>query len=178
MKRYRIIRIKDFGFTLIELIVVLAILSILLFMAVPSFMGWTPRSSLKRATRDIVSSFEQARMESVKRNKTWAVEFDPIADEYKILSDYGGDEETFRTVSLSGYRNISFGTGYGGRPGATNPADGVSFTGNRVIFNPNGTSKSGTVYIMTANMDTFAVGCLSNTGRIKTWCNYGSGWKE
>jgi len=174
------------GFTIVEMVIVIAIIGILIVIAVPDFLGLTPRMRLKSAARDIVSNMQLSRINAVRDNSTWAVQFDTDDAQYRVLSDDGaddtwntGDDTVYKTVKLSDYPGVSYGSGHGARPGDDSyPADGVSFNNNRVIFNSDGTSVSGTVYIKNDNGDTFAIGSLSAAGRIKTWRNYGSGWEE
>ncbi len=171
------------GFTLLELMVIVAIIGIMSAMAYPSFADYLERAKVKRFGRDMVSSMQMARVNALRDGKQWAIQFD--GNEYRVLSDRGddgdwntGDDVLEKRITVADYgRNVTFGSAYGARPGATSdPADGVSFTGNRVIFNSDGTSKSGTVYVTNGRGDTFAVGSLSTTGRIKTWINWGNGW--
>ena len=173
------------GFTLIEMIVVIAIMAVMLAIAVPGFLGMTPRSSLKTAARDMISNLQLARIEAIRGRKTWAVQFDTGSARYRILDDDGADDtwnttddNVYKTVNFSDYRDVSYGSAQGARPGGTVQTDGVTFSAERVTFKSDGSSESGTVYIKNANGDTFAVGSLSAAGRIKSWRNYGSGWKE
>ena len=174
------------GVAVVEMVMVVAIIGILMVIALPDFLGLTPRMPLKSAARDIVSNMQLARINAIRDDSTWAVQFDTGAARYRVLSDDGADDTwntaddtLYKTVKLSDYPGVSYGSGHGARPGTDSfPADGVSFNSNRVVFNPDGTSVSGTVYIKIDNGDTFAIGLLSAAGRIKTWCNYGSGWEE
>jgi len=56
------------GFSLIELMVTIALLSIILMAAVPSFNEFRQRGALRGATDQIVSFWANARFESLKRN--------------------------------------------------------------------------------------------------------------
>ena len=58
---------RQAGFTLIEVIVVVAIIGILAAIAIPSFRGFTNSSSVTSATNDLVSAFNLARSEAVTR---------------------------------------------------------------------------------------------------------------
>lgn len=56
------------GFTLAELMVTVAVASILVTIAVPSFRGLTISNSLTAAANDVVGALNLARMEAIKRN--------------------------------------------------------------------------------------------------------------
>jgi type IV fimbrial biogenesis protein FimT len=59
---------KQSGATLLELMVVLAVSSILLGIGVPSFIGLANSSRLTSATNELVASLHLARSEAIKRN--------------------------------------------------------------------------------------------------------------
>lgn len=165
------------GFTLIEMMAVLAVVGIISSMALSGFMGLTPRTKLKRAARNIVSDMQLAKTMALRDRDTWTMQFDTTNAEYSIIDGDGG---TFRIIEMSEFGGVSFGNSFTDRPSEPNAgeSDGVSFTDNKIVFNSDGTSVSGSVYITNSDDDTFAVGCLSAAGRIKTWYNFGDGWEE
>lgn len=177
----------DRGVTLLELLIVLVIISVSLGTAY-FFMGNRGvRASLKSDTRDLISNMNLARAGAIRDSRPWALRFDTANRRYLVYSHSGedvgaedwsdGDETVYRTVQLSG--PVSYGSLQGMRPGATSlPGDGVSFTDDRVVFNPNGTSQSGTAYFSVPDGATMATASLSTTGRVKSWTNYGSGWTD
>ena len=48
---------------------VIAIFAILSAIAIPGFIGWRNKAQLSRAARDVYSSFQRAKSESVRRNE-------------------------------------------------------------------------------------------------------------
>ena len=179
------------GFTLIELMIVLAIIAIIAGIGIPNMIKSRPRAQLKKAARDIYSNMQLARLKAIRDSSTWAVQFDTDAGTYSLHSEDGaddiwntGDETVFKSVDLAGYPGVSFGSLHGARTGGTSdPSDGVSFASNRVLFKADGTIDSnlaneiGTAYVNNGD-DTYAIGSSSIAGRVKAWHNYGSGWLE
>lgn len=63
------------GFTLIELIIAIAVLAILLVIAVPSFNEFRDRAALRGAADQVVSVWGDARFEALRRNQLVKVGF-------------------------------------------------------------------------------------------------------
>ena len=58
------------GFTLIEMMVTLAVVVVLLMVAIPSFQTLRQRSSLRSSSEEVLAVWNQSRFEAAKRN-TW-----------------------------------------------------------------------------------------------------------
>jgi len=89
-------RKSEHGFTLIELVVVIAIIGIMVGIGVPVVNSWLPDYRLKSAARHLVSNFQRAKIEAVKRNTNVVLEFQPAAfspgggvGSYLIFADDG-----------------------------------------------------------------------------------------
>jgi type IV fimbrial biogenesis protein FimT len=72
MQKFRVIRharrLKKTGFTLVELMVTLAVLAILAFMATPSIQQFVAKSEMNGLQNDFMLSLNRARTEAVARN--------------------------------------------------------------------------------------------------------------
>jgi prepilin-type N-terminal cleavage/methylation domain-containing protein len=62
-------RKRIFGFTVIELMVTLAVAVILAMLAMPSFFSFRQRSALRGGSEQVLSFWNQARFEAAKRNQ-------------------------------------------------------------------------------------------------------------
>ena len=72
------------GFTLIELICVIAIISVIAAIVLPRFDPFVPKRRLKAAARLISGTITMAYGEAASKNKTYRLHIDPSADKYWI----------------------------------------------------------------------------------------------
>lgn len=72
-------RINEKGFTLVEVMIVFAVIAILAALAVPGIIQWMPDYRLKKAGRDIFSNFQRARVEAIRGNTNVVLSFNPAA---------------------------------------------------------------------------------------------------
>ncbi len=120
---------KESGFTLIELMVTIAIVLIMASIAVPSFLSWLPKQRLRTAMTDLVADIQSIKLRAIKENRNWAIVFNTATDRYYLCSDdgannlwdgppaMGGDDTNVKAVRFSsigsGIQFIAVGGAFG-----------------------------------------------------------------
>lgn len=67
---------RESGFTLIEMMIVLAVFAIMAMIAIPSFMSLLPGMRLNGSARDIFVTMNLTRMQAVAKNTIGIIKFD------------------------------------------------------------------------------------------------------
>ena len=157
------------GFSMLDLVIAMALISILAGIATPNISRWMTIYRLKGASTDIFSNMQMAKLGSVKDNKSWSINFTESG--YQILNGDG--------VPV---KDIDFNKEYSGNILYKNPTGGDTIGQNPLIFNPNGTTnnvaKEGFIYITNQdNTDYYRVGPKYASGGIKVEKWDGAEWK-
>jgi prepilin-type N-terminal cleavage/methylation domain-containing protein len=129
---------RNSGFTLTELMVVVAIVGVMAVIAIPNFIVWLPKYKLNSGTNDIQAMIQAARLQSIKAKARVVVLFDPDADG-NLEGDYlafvddgvgGGNEWTRQpaTEHLVKSGHLPVGVNF----------TGTTFAGNRFRYNSRG----------------------------------------
>jgi prepilin-type N-terminal cleavage/methylation domain-containing protein len=149
LRRRRFLRIYRIGrgakgVTLIELVVVMAIVAIMALFMAPAIGEWVDNFRIRQAARDISSTLQQAKMQTISTRTPHSVTFTPspspgIPGSYQLTP--GGS--------------------------ATPVPKGVTITGGTISFSADGTSPvNGTITINNTKGKQYQVS-VSATGRIQ-----------
>ena len=184
------------GFTTIELVMTLAIASIMMGLAVYNFIDQMPRRQLKEASQTLVGDFLLARQKAITEGKKVIISFpstsnpDDDDDDDDDGSSSNANSNSNKYVSpVLGERTlpqtVRFGTlgkvGRGCTKGLKTPSNGFSTfdtgkTGTTTVtFQPNGIITDGAVYLKNSNESVAIV--VNITGSIRQCWWDGNGWK-
>lgn len=127
---------KPTGFTLVEMLVIMAILAIMATMAAPSFNSLFDSYRVKRAAETVNAFLVNTKSESIKRNKRVTAVITGSGTSWCIGMIQMADDDTTCDCSTAGSCNID---------GANRVVDGASYKGvelgdgldgHRFIFSP------------------------------------------
>ena len=165
------------GFTLLEVIFVMAVAVILAGMAVPQTLASIDRSTAWAATRYLASRMALARMQAVGRSATGGLRFMDHEGEFGFDTFVDGNRNGLRTREIASgvdrlldpptrlsdlFPGVVIGL-------SEDEEDDPVQTGSSSLmsFTPTGTATSGTIYIRGRDGSRFAVRVLGATGRTR-----------
>ena len=128
---------RESGFTLIEMMIVVAIISILSALAFPSLSTLIPRNRTKAAARELKGYMQKAKLEAIKQNSDCVVVFTPASgtDAGSCLTCISSDsdctdtdDEIISQLNFNNYSSVSLSS--------------TTFSGDTFIFNARGLPKT------------------------------------
>ena len=131
---------SQYGFTLIELMVVIVVISLLALFAAPEISNWKPKMRLKGAAEELFGKMQLAKMHAIKNNVDVAFSFttaDTTTDGKYVFTDSSGSDVASVTLA-DGVQLIAsdFVTGptFGEREGFTPRGLPIKSTGGKVTL--------------------------------------------
>ena len=156
------------GITLMELIIVMAIIALGAVLMVPNIAGWIPNYRLRSATRDVVSTLRVAQMKAVARNMDHRVTFDPGEGSYFIMRRTTAGMNNWVKITVSD--EVAAGADDAKQFLPTGVQfDSVNFPTavNNPEFYPNSTASGGNVVLKNSKGTLKTIIVAPTTGRIR-----------
>jgi type II secretion system protein H len=141
----------QFGFTLLELILVMAILAIVLALAAPKLQGWREGGKLRNSADDFISATKYARSQSVSSGYVCSVTIDKQNGTYVVQQQSGQN-----------YTNVA---GEFGQPmsilegGQIEAIDSGKAAINQILFYPTGRVQPASVKITANDGESVTITC-------------------
>jgi Tfp pilus assembly protein FimT len=175
------------------------VVGVLAAVGLPKLVKIVPNYRLTGTARSLIVQIHRAKLKAVQQGIIYYFDFDLDGDrnlesgacflwgdrngnrrkELLEKSDMLLDFETLTNVYLQPYsRKLG-----GPKRGPNNTkidaggGDGVSFSQNRIKFNPDGTCSTGTIYLHNSNGRTLAIRIRFN-GLTQLWRHYGGEWER
>jgi type IV fimbrial biogenesis protein FimT len=146
---------REKGFTITELMIVIAIMGVLTAVATPNMSRWLTSIRMASATREIASTLQLARVKAITKNTNVRINFDTTANTYQM--------QQRDSVNLTTWNNVE---------NAKKLPTGIQFvsvTGNPITFQSGRgstlPSNNGTITIQNAQGKTNEV-VVAQTGRV------------
>ena len=156
------------GITLMELIIVMAIIALGAVLMVPNIAGWIPHYRLRSATRDVVSTLRVAQMKAVARNMDHRVTFDPGEGSYFIMRRTTAGMNNWVKITVSDEVAAGADDAKQFLPSGVQ-FDSVNFPTavNNPEFYPNSTASGGNVVLKNSRGTLRTIIVAPTTGRIR-----------
>ncbi|MBC8287063.1 MAG: GspH/FimT family pseudopilin [Nitrospinae bacterium] len=174
------------GFTLIETVMVLAVLGVIMATAAPNFSKWKEKHQINGQAQKIYFDLMLARTTAVRNNNIVRVTFNTTNNTYTIHDDTDSDGtkgagEAVKSGALENDINFAFNSGISDIDGNAVSA-AVSFGGSQTVtFDSRGqSSASGSVFLLhTTDIDNTNdrarhISVLQATGAVDYWTYDGS----
>ena len=176
--------LNEIGISLVEILTVLAIVTVMVGLAVPSILSWLNKYRVDSATREVTYNLMLARSRAVSNNNDVIVTFVSGAGSFKYEvhddTNSNGIRESGEAIKVVYLEDpIEFGGNLGvmNIQGSPIPSNGLILgADSQIVFDSKGmASESGSVYLIpridydSRNDRMRAVSILQSTGNVESW---------
>jgi prepilin-type N-terminal cleavage/methylation domain-containing protein len=141
------------GFSLVELLIVCAIIAVLSIITVPAFLRYTANANLKSAVREVASDILRQKEQAISRNLQQQIVFDTGNESYTLQEAIAGGGWTNTQTKLL----VSFGSAI--------DITATTFGANTITFQTRGITTSLGTLTMTNNRGSTATITTNLAGR-------------
>ena len=145
------------GFSLIELLIVIAIFSILVAIASPNFTKYKANTKLKEAARKITQDIQFCKRMAVAENTHFRITINKATSEYTIQ----------RKISDSSWTNVSSTKKISEDDEDIKISDDPTYGSDQILFQPRGTTNAGTLKIKHGKIQSEASIITSLMGHVR-----------
>ncbi len=153
------------GFTLFELLVVMAIMTAASAVAIPRFAAGLETISARSAVRDACDLFRRARALSILNREEWHVVVNDEEGSFALIGPSRGEEESDKTETFSLPRKLSIQKVVTFLSPPTTSKAGAAPT--EIIFYPAGNCSGGWIEIVDGRNRTYAIQINPFHGRVR-----------
>lgn len=149
---------KENGFSLFELLVVVAIMAVASTIVIPQIIGWRSNAKLRGAADNLKSDLEMAKIRAVRENAFVTIRFDTAANSYDVFVDNGVNPGDYLLdPDEQKLRDRKFPAGV--------TLVNTTFTNDRTRFSSRGRADNGTAVLVNSKGEKREV-IISTVGRI------------
>ena len=145
------------AFSLVELLIVIAILGILAAIAAPNFTRYKGNANLKAAAREISGDIQYCKQRAVAENVHYRIAISFENNNYIIQKE----------TSTSNWTNVSSIKNIGKDDASIKIIEDPTFESDKIIFQPRGTTNAGTLVIQHEQLLSKASIITSLMGRVR-----------
>jgi len=142
------------GFTMVELMIVVFIVSVLFAMAMPSFLQWSNNLEFRKTTRAMVSMLREAKSRAIRTNLEHRVEYAATSNKYRMTQGNRSNNSTSWNTVVYDWNELPAGVH-------------VDANVNTIQMNTNGTANGGTIRIQNDVLKTVYEIRVARSGRIR-----------
>jgi len=147
------------GFSLIELMVVIAVLSVVLGLAVPNLQQMVVDNRIKAAANTLHTALHMARNEAIARNTTVTLCPSAVNPKRRVLQCSGGNDYANGILIRTDSETLQTEEGI---------SNGISITGQtEYVFRSGGTSREGNITVTHARSNIERTICVGSFGQIR-----------